>query len=156
MDRQTKLLPLIATFKLLKACSLFALAFGLHHLRVGDSGAIILDWCRAIRIDPDNKIAHSIISKVTGMPDSRLHELGIGTFFYGFLFLTEGTGLLLKQKWAEYLTVVSTITFLPLEIYELVARPHRKVLKAVVLLINVAIVLYLIMNLRKKDAAPPS
>jgi uncharacterized membrane protein (DUF2068 family) len=155
-DRQTKLLPLIAAFKILKACSLFALALGLHHLRVGNSESIILGWCKDIRVDPDNRIAHSIISKMTGLPASRLHELGIGTFFYGALFATEGTGLLLKKKWAEYLTVVSTVTFLPLEIYELVARPDRKLLKAALLGINVAIVFYLVLNLRKKKEPDPA
>jgi uncharacterized membrane protein (DUF2068 family) len=148
-DQQSKLLPLIAAFKILKACSLFLLAFGLHHLRVGNSESIVLEWCKTIRIDPDNRIVHSIISKLTGLPASRLHELGIGTFFYGLLFGTEGVGLLLKQRWAEYMTVLTTVTFLPLEVYELVVRPHRKMLKACVLLINLAILVYLVINLMK-------
>jgi uncharacterized membrane protein (DUF2068 family) len=149
-DRQSKLLPLIAAFKILKACSLFLLAFGLHHLRVGNSEDIILGWCKTIRVDPDNKISHAIISKLTGMPESRLHELGIGTFFYGLLFGIEGVGLLLKQKWAEYMTVISTVTFLPLEVYELF-RPNRKIVKLVVLVINLAILIYLVINLIKAN-----
>jgi uncharacterized membrane protein (DUF2068 family) len=147
-DRQSKLLPLIAAFKILKACSLFVVAFGMHHLRVGNSEEIILGWCKTIRVDPDNRILHSIISKVTGLPERRLHELGIGTFFYGLLFGIEGVGLLLKQKWAEYMTVISTVTFLPLEVYELF-RPNRKIVKMVVLLINLAILVYLVINLIK-------
>ena len=148
-DDQSKLLPLIAAFKILKALSLFALAFGLHHLRVGNSESIILDWCRIIRVDPDNRIAHGIISKITGLPPARLHELGIGTFFYGLMFATEGTGLLLKQRWAEYMTIITTFTFLPLEIYEVIFTPNRKIVKAIVLLINVAILVYLLVNLLK-------
>jgi uncharacterized membrane protein (DUF2068 family) len=128
----------------LKALSLFALAIGLHHLRVGNSDEIITGWCKAVRVDPDNKIAHTVIAKITGLSPGRLHELGIGTFFYGLLFATEGTGLLLKQRWAEYLTVISTTLFLPLEIYEVVATPNRKLLKAAVLLANIAILVYLV------------
>jgi uncharacterized membrane protein (DUF2068 family) len=148
-DRQSKLLPLIAAFKILKALSLFALAFGLHHLRMGNAEAIILDWCRIIRIDPDNRIAHGIISKITGLPAARLHELGIGTFFYGLMFATEGVGLSLKQRWAEYMTVITTFTFLPLEIYEVVFTPNRKIVKGIVLVINIAILIYLLFNLFK-------
>jgi len=148
-DRQSKLLPLIAAFKILKACSLFALAFGLHHLRVGNSDEIILAWCRTIRVDPDSQIVHSIISKLTGLPSARLHELGIGTFFYGLLFGIEGVGLLLKQRWAEYMTVLTTAIFLPFEVFELIARPHRKIIKATVLVINIAILGYLIVNIIK-------
>jgi uncharacterized membrane protein (DUF2068 family) len=56
---------------------------------------------------------------------------------------------MLRKRWAEYVTVISTITFLPLEIYELIFRPHRKIAKAVILVINIAILIYLVMNLRK-------
>jgi uncharacterized membrane protein (DUF2068 family) len=149
MERKKNLLPLIAAFKILKACSLFIIAFGLHRLFVGDTQSIIVHWCKEIRVDADNRVAHLVISKITGLPPSTLHELGIGTFFYGVLFATEGVGLMLKKRWAEYVTVISTITFLPLEIYELFFRPNRKIVKAVLLVINVAILIYLIINLRK-------
>jgi len=153
MDRRTKLLPLIAAFKIVKACSLFALAFGFHHLRDGNATATVLEWCRMIRVDPDDRFTHLIISRLTGLPPARLHELAVGTFFYGVLFGIEGMGLLLKQKWAEYMTVISTLTFLPLEGYELIVRPHHKAVKAVILLINLAILVYLAVNLRKRSAS---
>jgi uncharacterized membrane protein (DUF2068 family) len=150
MDRENKLLPLIAGFKILKACLLFALAFGLHHLRLGDSHVILTEWIRDLRIDPDDHYIRLVIAKITGISPHRLHELGIFTFFYGVLFATEGFGLLLKQRWAEYMTIISTVTFLPLEVYELVATPNRKWLKAALLLINIAILVYLVLAVRGK------
>ena len=149
MDRQTKLLPLIAAFKIGKACLLFTLAFGLHHLRGGDAQTIISDWAKVVRVDPESKYSQAVISKVTGLPAGRLHELGIGTFFYGLMFGIEGLGLLAKQRWAEYMTCISTALFLPLEIFELIAKPGRKELKAIVLLLNIAILVYLVVNLVK-------
>jgi uncharacterized membrane protein (DUF2068 family) len=149
MDRQTKLLPLIAAFKICKACLLFAVAFGLHRLWHGVTGDILEGWMHAVRIDPDNRIAHGVASKITGLPPHRLHQLGVGTFFYALMFATEGVGLLLKQRWAEFLTVITTATFLPLEIYELVAKPEHQAVKAVVLVLNVAILVYLLVNLFK-------
>jgi uncharacterized membrane protein (DUF2068 family) len=153
MDRQTRLLPLIAAFKICKACLLFGVAFGLHKLWHGDAQQMILGWMHAVKIDPENKIVHGIASKITGLPPSRLHELGVGTFFYGLMFGTEGVGLLLKQRWAEYMTVLTTMTFLPLEVYELVAKPEHRAVKAVVLLLNVAILVYLLWNLIKARKA---
>jgi uncharacterized membrane protein (DUF2068 family) len=152
MVRKKNLLPLIAAFKIAKALLLLTVAFGLHHLFRGDVEAIITAWVRAVRVDPDNRHVHTIISAATGIPKSRLHALGIGTFAYALLFLTEGTGLMLQAVWAEYLTVVSTLGFLPLEIYELVQRPGHKGLKAIILVLNIAVAVYLIWNLRGRGA----
>jgi uncharacterized membrane protein (DUF2068 family) len=78
----------------------------------------------------------------------QLKELSAGTFIYAAVLLTEGLGLLLRKHWAEYFTVISTGIFIPLEIYEL-AR-HFTAAKVLVLLINVAIVVYLIGQLRRE------
>jgi uncharacterized membrane protein (DUF2068 family) len=80
--------------------------------------------------------------------DSRkLRELSAGTFCYAGLFLTEGTGLLLRKRWAEYFTTITTASLLPLEFYEL-AR-HITLAKCAVAAINIAIVIYLASNLRR-------
>jgi len=56
--------------------------------------------------------------------------------------LTEGTGLALRKRWAEYFTILVTASFLPLEIYELAHRVTA--IKIVVMAINVAILAYLV------------
>jgi uncharacterized membrane protein (DUF2068 family) len=152
-DRQTRLLPLIAAFKITKAGLLFALAMGLGHLRHGSPGYILAEWAHAIRVDPENRLVHGIISKITGASPASLHQLEIGTFFYGLLFLVEGTGLLLRQRWAEYMTILTTATFLPLEFYELFFTPRHRLIKAGALLLNAAILFYLVVNLIKARLA---
>ncbi len=156
MESKNKLLPVIASFKIIKALMLFTVAFGFHHLRNSDVEETITQWVHVIRIDPDSKYAHSAISTVTGIPPAKLHALGIGTFIYGLLFITEGVGLMMGLRWAEYLTVVSTLGFLPLEIYELVEKPGHKDVKAIILVMNILIAIYLIWNLRRprSKAAP--
>jgi uncharacterized membrane protein (DUF2068 family) len=79
--------------------------------------------------------------------DRKLKALSVGTFLYSALFLTEGVGLALRKRWAEYLTIVSTASLLPLEIYEIVRQVSA--LKIIVLLANIAIVIYLIMEVRR-------
>ena len=58
------------------------------------------------------------------------------------LFTVEGVGLLSRKIWAEWLTIVITCSFIPLEIYEVVEK--GSVMKAVVLVANILIAIYLI------------
>jgi uncharacterized membrane protein (DUF2068 family) len=46
------------------------------------------------------------------------------------------------KRWAEYLTLIVTASFLPLEVYELSER--FSVLKVITFVINVAVVVYLL------------
>jgi uncharacterized membrane protein (DUF2068 family) len=43
-----------------------------------------------------------------GLLPSRLVVLALGAFLYAGLFTTEGLGLWLGLRWAEYLTIVAT------------------------------------------------
>ena len=77
-----------------------------------------------------------------------MKEISAGTFFYAGILLTEGIGLLMKKHWAEYFTVISTGVFIPLEVYEIV---HRFTwVRVGVLLVNVAIVWYLVDRIRRR------
>jgi uncharacterized membrane protein (DUF2068 family) len=159
---QSKLLPWIAAAKLLKAILLFAVAFGFHRLIQGNSGGdntqaqeTFERWVKVIRVDPGGHYAHLVINAVTGMSEHRMHQLQIATILYGLLFGTEGTGLLLRKRWAEYLTIVSTTVFLPLEVIELM-KPEHRVIKASLLLLNLLIVAYLVWNVFRNRPVPRS
>ncbi len=65
---------------------------------------------------------------------------------YGLLELVEGVGLWLLKRWAEYLTVVATAVFLPLEVHELLKQVTAT--RAVAFVINVAVVVYLLVAKR--------
>ncbi len=125
---------------------LVAAGIGTLKLLHGDIAASVDRWVDVLRVDPDNHYIHPVLSKILVVSPKQLRELSIGTFFYAALFLTEGTGLLLRRRWAEYFTTISTAALVPLEIYEL--AKHFSALKVVVLLINLAIVVYLIARLR--------
>jgi uncharacterized membrane protein (DUF2068 family) len=75
-----------------------------------------------------------------------LKELSIGSFFYAALLLTEGAGLLTGKRWAKYFSIIVTGSFIPLEIWELFR--HFTIVKTVVIVLNVAIVWYLIIRVR--------
>jgi uncharacterized membrane protein (DUF2068 family) len=149
-ERAASALIAIGVFKLLKAALLFTIAFGIHHFLHRDLQEIVVHWARAVRVDPENRFVHTVISKVSGVSPRQLQAISLGTFLYGTLFATEGIGLLLRKRWAEYLTVISTALLLPVEVYELFHRFRWA--KLIVLVLNVAIVAYLIWQLRRSGS----
>src|SRR5216684_2222544 len=140
-------LRLIAAFKLLKGLALLALGIGALQLLHQDVEAIVAHWINIIQVDPHSHYMHLLLAKLSILDDRRLKELSVGTFIYSAIFLTEGVGLALAKRWAEYLTIISTASLLPLELYEL--AKHASVAKGLALVINLAVVVYLILELRR-------
>jgi uncharacterized membrane protein (DUF2068 family) len=139
-------LVLIGAFKLVKALLLIAVAIGALKLLHRDVAGTVMHWIQVLRVDPDNHFVHGLLEKIFRVTPKQLKELSIGTFFYAGLFATEGVGLLLRKRWAEYFTIITTGGLIPLEIFELVR--HFTVVKLIVTLINVLIVWYLAARVR--------
>jgi uncharacterized membrane protein (DUF2068 family) len=93
----------------------------------------------------DSATVHSI-EKVLNAKSSTLNLIGAGILIYGLLQLLEGVGLWSLKRWGEYVAVVGTTLFIPLEVYEIVEKVSW--LKLVILVINVAAVLYLLLSKR--------
>jgi uncharacterized membrane protein (DUF2068 family) len=138
-------LLLIGVFKLLKGLLLVAVGFGALRFLHKDLGVSVNHLVQVLRIDPENRFIHSLLAKILAVNPKQLRELSVGTFVYAAILLTEGIGLLLRKHWAEYFTIISTGIFIPLEVYEL--AKHLTAVKLLVLVVNVAIVVYLIMHL---------
>lgn len=133
---------LIAALKLLKGISLLAVAIGALHYLHRDMEDTVAHWLDVFNVDPENRYLHHIIEKLMAVDDRQLRAISAGSFFYAGLLLTEGTGLMLEKHWAEYLTIIATASFLPLEIYEIFHHFHWG--KVVLLLVNTAVVVYLV------------
>ena len=104
-------------------------------------------------LDPGGRFINHAIQRVPYIPPHRIKELGIGTFVYAGLFMTEGIGLWLLKLWAEWFTVIVTGSLIPIEGYEIYRHPS--VIKVLVLLINIAIVVYLVYRIRHSRAGTP-
>src|SRR5260370_39482170 len=129
-------LRLIAAFKLLKALALIAVGIGALKLLHKDTATIVEHWVNVFRVDPHNHFINRLLEKLSILDDRRLKELSIGTFVYAGIFLVEGVGLALKKRWAEYFTIITTSSLLPIEVYELAKRASAG--KVLALLINLA------------------
>jgi uncharacterized membrane protein (DUF2068 family) len=141
-------LLLIGLFKLGKSILFLCLGFGAVHLLHKDIGDEVMRLATALKFDPESRFVALVLDKVDLIDAHRLRQISVATFGYSALALTEGVGLLLEKVWAEYLTLFLTISFLPWELYELARRPDW--FRLSLLLINLAVLWYLLWLLRRK------
>src|SRR5215813_6652212 len=151
MATPNKGLWLIGAFKLAKGLLLALVGVGALHLVHKDVADVATGWLEHIHVDPDGRLADRLLTRLLSVDDRRLRAISAGTFVYAALLLTEGIGLLLRKRWAEYFTVIVTSSFIPLELYELWRRTTMT--RVIVIAINVAIVWYLVAVLRRSRAA---
>jgi uncharacterized membrane protein (DUF2068 family) len=86
------------------------------------------------------------IHHLFSLDSGTLTKIGFVVAAYAVLEGAEGIGLWYQKRWAEYLTFIATTLLLPLEIYELTNR--LSALKILTLIINVAVVIYLLLAKR--------
>jgi uncharacterized membrane protein (DUF2068 family) len=145
--RHNRGLVIIAIFKVCSAILLFVVGFGLLKLLHRDIGEAIGNFLRSLRVDPDNEFLGWILAKLSLIDDpKKIATFSAASFGYGALLLVQGIGLYFEKKWAEYLTIIATASFLPLEAYELVTK--FDVVRISLLLINLAIVWFLVITIR--------
>jgi uncharacterized membrane protein (DUF2068 family) len=143
---EDRLIRLIAIFKLLKASLLIALGVGAFQLIHKDIGTVLDHWVRALRLDPGQHFLDIALARASHINPEQIRKVGVGSFIYAALFLTEGTGLWLRKHWAEWFTVIITSSLVPVEVYEIYRHPGW--IKVVVLALNIAVVIYLIYHIR--------
>lgn len=141
-------LLMIGLFKLGKAILFFGIGVGVIHMLHKDIGDEVMRLATALKFDPESRFVSILLEKADLIDAHRLRQIGLATFAYSALALTEGIGLLLEKVWAEYLTLILTISFLPWELYELTRRPSW--LRLALLVINLIVLAYLMWLLRRK------
>jgi uncharacterized membrane protein (DUF2068 family) len=150
--RGDRALLAIALFKFVKGTVLLALACGAMNMLHKDVASQVERWLDELQIDPGGRYIGTLLNKLQLVHAKELKELGALSLGYAALFLTEGTGLLLRKRWAEWLTIIATSSFIPLELYELLKKfsAHGTVL----LLLNAAVVLFLVYRVRSYRREP--
>ena len=149
-----RVIRLIALFKLLKAVLLIAVGMSALHLLHKDVATVVEHWVKLLGLDPGNRYIDRALQKVGNLTPAQIKRFGIGSFIYAGLFLTEGIGLWLVKRWAEWFSVIITSSLLPLEIYEI--HRHPSPIKILVLILNIAVVGYLIYCIRQESPQTPN
>jgi uncharacterized membrane protein (DUF2068 family) len=141
-----KWLTAIAVFKWFKALLLIAVGIGFLKLMHHDIEAYAEHVLDQFQIDSDNRYIGALLVKLNLLDAKKMQALCGISFAYSGLFLIEGTGLFFEKRWAEYLTIVATLSLVPVEIYELIKG--FSVLKCATLVINLAIAAFLVVKVR--------
>ena len=127
-----------------KALVLIALGIGL--LVAGQQGWLT-QWASSaqqqLNLDSDETIIEQLFFRLLVLIGNLPHTtlLAIAAFAYSLLEGTEGIGLAMRRRWAEYLTVIATSVLIPFEAYEVVNKVT--LFRVGALLLNVAVVGYL-------------
>ena len=152
--RDRYVLRLIAIDRVLHFLVLSALAAAVF-LFAGNKAALNADFTRILHdlqgglggpmVSSRQGIVHDL-QRLFAVSIRNLYLLGIAIAAYAVLEGVEAIGLWLGRRWAEYLTFVATVVFVPYEIYELTKSVTA--LKVLTLVINLAIVAYLLFSKR--------
>lgn len=142
-------LRIIALFKFMKALLLILTSYGVHKLLDPDLVEKIRIWSSTVTDRVDQRLVLRALSYVQGLGTDKLHLVIVITVASTAVVLTEGIGLWMRLRWAEWITVVATTSLIPFELWELFSRPpgHRLTVVAT-LLVNVLIAAYLALRLR--------
>jgi uncharacterized membrane protein (DUF2068 family) len=137
-------IKVIIVERIVKAIVLTALAIGL--LVAGEKG-LLATWATyaqdQLNLDADDGVIAELLLRALLLIGTFNHVtiLAIGAILYALLEGTEGVGLAMRRRWAEYLTVIATGILIPYEAYEVI---HNVTLfKIGALLLNLAVVGYL-------------
>jgi uncharacterized membrane protein (DUF2068 family) len=145
-----RLIRLIALFKFAKSALLIAFGMSALHLLHRNVAGLSEHWVARLGLDPGNHYVARAMEKLANLTPNKIRDLGIVSFIYAGLFLTEGTGLWLVKRWGEWFSVIITTSLVPLEIYEIYRHPS--VIKCLILVINIAVVGYLVYRIRNEPA----
>ncbi|GAA1266509.1 DUF2127 domain-containing protein [Kitasatospora nipponensis] len=96
--------------------------------------------------DLDHSPIVDTVRKTFGYHHSTLVYVAGGVLLYSLIELVEGVGLWLNRRWAEYLAVIATAAFLPLEGYEL--SEHVTAVKIATTAVNIGAVLWILLSKR--------
>jgi uncharacterized membrane protein (DUF2068 family) len=137
-------IKVIIVERIVKSTVLIALAMGL--LIAGKSG-LLTTWAEyaedQLNLSAGHNVVVQFLLKALLLIGNFSHVtlLAIGAIAYAMLEGTEGVGLAMRRRWAEYLTVIATGVLIPYEAYEVIH--HATLLKVGALLLNLAVVGYL-------------
>ncbi len=157
-DRRARYLKIIAIFKILKGVLLLSVGISLLFLNsrtrwldaIGDWAG---DELALVHSRPALYLLNRLQDVVAG---GQLRVSGLVSLFYAVVLLTEGTGVYLQQRWAEFLMVFATAALIPFEIRHLWHKPSA--IAALILAANCFIVwfLYRVLRREKIEQPPPA
>jgi len=132
-------------FLVLGVLSVVVFLFAGHELRLRRAFYRVADAVQGTNSTGPHHQAHGFLGSIQHifeLRSSTLYAVAAVAAAYAVLEGVEAVGLWYQKRWAEYLTFIATILFLPYEIYELSRAVSA--FKVIAFIINIAIALYLL------------
>jgi uncharacterized membrane protein (DUF2068 family) len=145
--KHDRLLPWIAAERAFRTVVLVAVGIVLVTHPNANWASEIARGAEHLGLDPKSNWIKKLIDKVSKIHSQQDLIFGVAALAYGALEGAEAYGLWTRKVWGEWLTVLATsLLFIP-ELWEL--TKSATVLKVGALLVNAAVVGYLIWRLRR-------
>ena len=156
-EKRVRYLKIIASFKIAKGVllSIFGLSILILNARELWMDQIS-DWIDAEILLGHSRVVTFLLNKVQDvLAGGQLRAAALLMLFYCAILLTEGIGVYLQQRWAEFLMIIATGALIPLEVRHAWHRPSLG--SFVLVAINCFIVwfLYYVLKREKKEHASP-
>lgn len=141
----------IATLELAKGMIVLLAACGVLLLvRREDPWDIADGLLRLLHISPDHHFAQVFLDWADSLTNAKIWTVAAVALSYSVLRFLEAYGLWYARAWAEWIALISGSLYLPFEIYKVIHK--QNLFHISVLLINVAIVLYMVYALKTGES----
>jgi uncharacterized membrane protein (DUF2068 family) len=149
--RQLIVLRLLAILRLIEGLAELAIGLTLFGLQarvpdvvqaLKDELPLLVPAAERIGWNIENSWIARTIDDIAGISPGSYGVIGLGIAALGLIKLAEAVGLWLAKRWGEYLSVIATSAFIPIEIRELIVGITP--FKVTIFIINVAAVVWLI------------
>jgi len=152
--RRVRYLKLIALFKIAKGTLLLLLGVSLVFLNMCTRWMdAISDWTADEILMEHSRAVTWLLHKLQAvLAGGALRATGFLALFYSAVLFTEGIGVYLQKRWAEWLMIIATGALIPIEVRHLWHRPG--LVGALILLANCFIVWFLYRVLKPHKTEP--
>jgi uncharacterized membrane protein (DUF2068 family) len=154
-QNRVRYLKVIAIFKIVKGLLLVMIGFSLLVLNSRTRWMdAISDWADEEILLVHSKIVLYLLNKLQAvLADGQLRLPGLLALFYSAILFTEGIGVYLQKRWAEFLMVFATATLIPFEVRHIYHRPS--IPGFLILAVNCFIVWFLFRVLKREKHHGP-
>ncbi|MBI3880784.1 MAG: DUF2127 domain-containing protein [Verrucomicrobia bacterium] len=136
----------IIIFKLVKGALFVTLAITAYALSDNNLPEEFQKLMHFLQVHPANKFFDHLAASVGKLTENDLLWTALGTLIYSSFSLVEGVGLIFRQGWAAWLAIGESAFFIPIEVYELSRTDHFSWGLVAILIVNILIVWYLLVN----------
>ncbi len=132
---------IVAAFESAKGLLVLVAGFGLLSLVHQNAQLVAEDIVRHFHLNPASHYPRIFLDVAGNISDSQLWLMAGFALTYAGVRLIEAYGLWRERRWAEWLAVLSSSIYMPIEVYELLSGVSW--IKVGTLTVNICIVVYM-------------